>query len=168
MLYKSCLVCTWSSLLHKADSRLAPSQWETSLQSNAVSHWLGANLGSALLHMILCCRLGAKELPKRTPFKTNVTTTSLYMVMTDNAHNNFTFTKRISFLRANLFLVAPWFLSDLCNHWWGNGLSPVRCQAITPSTTRFLYLSTEGKSTFGCNLMKYANSFKLIFLELIN
>ena len=32
----------------RADSRLAPSQWETSLQSNAVSHWLGANLESAL------------------------------------------------------------------------------------------------------------------------
>ena len=28
----------------KVDFRLAPSQWETSLQSNAVSHWLGANL----------------------------------------------------------------------------------------------------------------------------
>ena len=28
----------------RADSRLAPSQRETSLQSNAVSHWLGANL----------------------------------------------------------------------------------------------------------------------------
>ena len=37
------------SLIHKADSMLnAPSQWETSLQSNAVSHWLGANLESAL------------------------------------------------------------------------------------------------------------------------
>ena len=35
-----------------ADSRLVPSQWETSLQSNAVSHWLGANLESAL-HTIL-------------------------------------------------------------------------------------------------------------------
>ena len=32
------------------DSRLEPSQWETSLQSNAVSHWLGANLESALAH----------------------------------------------------------------------------------------------------------------------
>ena len=32
----------------RADSRLAPSQWETSLQSNTVSHWLGANLESAL------------------------------------------------------------------------------------------------------------------------
>ena len=36
----------------RADSRLAPSQWETSLQSNAVSHWLGTNLESAL-HTIL-------------------------------------------------------------------------------------------------------------------
>ena len=32
----------------RADSRLASSQWETSLQSNAVSHWLSANLESAL------------------------------------------------------------------------------------------------------------------------
>ena len=31
-----------------ADSNFAPSQWETSLQSNAVSHWLGTNLESAL------------------------------------------------------------------------------------------------------------------------
>ena len=34
--------------IHRADSRLPPSQWEPSLQSNAVSHWLGANLDSAL------------------------------------------------------------------------------------------------------------------------
>ena len=33
---------------HRADFRFAPSQWETSLQSNAVSHWLGANLESPL------------------------------------------------------------------------------------------------------------------------
>ena len=33
----------------RADSRLVPSQWETSLQSNAVSHWLGASLESGLI-----------------------------------------------------------------------------------------------------------------------
>ena len=33
----------------RADSRLAPEQWGTSLQSNAVSHWLGANPESALI-----------------------------------------------------------------------------------------------------------------------
>ena len=32
----------------RTDSRFAPSQWETSSQSNVVSHWLGANLESAL------------------------------------------------------------------------------------------------------------------------
>ena len=32
----------------RADSRLAPSQWQTSLQSNSVSHWLGATLEWAL------------------------------------------------------------------------------------------------------------------------
>ena len=31
-------------LLFRADSRIAHSQWETLLQSNTVSHWLGANL----------------------------------------------------------------------------------------------------------------------------
>ena len=32
----------------RADHMFAPSQWETALQSNDVSHWLGANLESAL------------------------------------------------------------------------------------------------------------------------
>ena len=34
----------------RADSRFAPSQWETALLCNDVSHWLGASLESALLH----------------------------------------------------------------------------------------------------------------------
>ena len=39
----------WSQLNEsKADSRLLPSQWETSLQYNVVSHWLGANLEATL------------------------------------------------------------------------------------------------------------------------
>ena len=34
--------------IYSADSKFAASQWETLLQSNAISHWLGANLESAL------------------------------------------------------------------------------------------------------------------------
>ena len=37
----------------RADSRFAPNQWETSLQSNAPSHWLGANLESS--PDVCCC-----------------------------------------------------------------------------------------------------------------
>ena len=33
---------------NRADSRLAASQWETLVQSNTISHWLGAKLKSAL------------------------------------------------------------------------------------------------------------------------
>ena len=33
---------------HRADSRFAPSQWETALLCNDISHWLGASLESAL------------------------------------------------------------------------------------------------------------------------
>ena len=36
------------SHVNRADSRFSPIQWETALQSNAVSHWLGANLELAL------------------------------------------------------------------------------------------------------------------------
>ena len=36
--------------LFRAYARFAPSQLETSLQSNTVSHWLGTNLESALLY----------------------------------------------------------------------------------------------------------------------
>ena len=37
----------------RADSRLAPSQWKTALQSNAISQWLRANLASALYMLTL-------------------------------------------------------------------------------------------------------------------
>ena len=40
-------------LHYRADFRLAPSQWETSLQSNAVSNWLVANLESVLHYQFL-------------------------------------------------------------------------------------------------------------------
>ena len=42
-MYSSCI------LIHEADSRFAPSQWETALLCNDVSHWLGASLESALI-----------------------------------------------------------------------------------------------------------------------
>ena len=37
----------------RADSRFAPSQWETSLQSNTVSHWRGASLESTLHYTLV-------------------------------------------------------------------------------------------------------------------
>ena len=40
-------------MFSKAGSKLAPSQWATSLQSNTVSHWLGANLESTLCWHVL-------------------------------------------------------------------------------------------------------------------
>ena len=49
----------WNYLLFKrlytcirADSNLAPNQWQASLQNNAVAQWLGANLESALIYDI--------------------------------------------------------------------------------------------------------------------
>ena len=39
-----------SPYIYRADSRFVPSQWETTLLCNDVSHWLGASLESTL-HM---------------------------------------------------------------------------------------------------------------------
>ena len=41
-------------LLLRAVSSFAPSQWETALLCNDVSHWLGASLESALITMYYC------------------------------------------------------------------------------------------------------------------
>ena len=41
-----------SDVIYSAEARLAPSQWETALQSNGVSQWLGGNLESALWYII--------------------------------------------------------------------------------------------------------------------
>ena len=39
----------WMLFVLRTDSRFAPSQWETVLLCNDVSHWLGTNLESALI-----------------------------------------------------------------------------------------------------------------------
>ena len=39
----------FDQVIIRTDSRLAPCQLEMSLQSNAISHWLGANLESVLI-----------------------------------------------------------------------------------------------------------------------
>ena len=40
----------WNTI--RVDSRFALSQWETALLCNAISHWLGASLESALYHAL--------------------------------------------------------------------------------------------------------------------
>ena len=54
--------CEFKRLTHvlsffRADSRLAPSQWEMLLQSNTISHWLGANLESNLFFIAVLCSM---------------------------------------------------------------------------------------------------------------
>ena len=68
MQYCSSALFPW----HMADSRLAPSQWDTSLQSNAVFNWLGENFQSVLptlrwphwfMFSLLVSQIGDKPLP---------------------------------------------------------------------------------------------------------
>ena len=46
----------------RADCRLAPSQWETSLQSNTISHWLGINLEWVLWCTLILTHWGWDEM----------------------------------------------------------------------------------------------------------
>ena len=46
----------------RADSRFVPSQWETALLCNDVSHWLGANLESALRMLPACVAVVADDI----------------------------------------------------------------------------------------------------------
>ena len=51
------LISTSIYMYIRADSRFAPSQWETALLCNGVSHWLGASLKSALcIYVDAMCR----------------------------------------------------------------------------------------------------------------
>ena len=50
--------------------RLAPSQWETALLCNAISHWLGANQESALSQQwLIAYHLGLYLLSSKTPYR---------------------------------------------------------------------------------------------------
>ena len=54
---------TWIVIQFRAEPKLAPSQWETVLQSNAVSHWLSANL-EAVLQLPNCSKVPLKNIGK--------------------------------------------------------------------------------------------------------
>ena len=90
--------------LPPADSRFAPSQWETALLCNEVSHWLGASLDSALVSwsaghetttifhlnktiicIILCCLFQVKGLYKRRP-TANMLTDRMYQLDSYNMY----------------------------------------------------------------------------------
>ena len=71
----------WQSM-YRTDSRFAPSQWETALLCNDVSHWLVANLKSALMYscfrfisyithiMYICIRPNLKQGEQTRPHET--------------------------------------------------------------------------------------------------
>ena len=69
-LYYMLLILGWKSVSDMTDSRLAPNQWETSLQCNAISHWLGANLESALSQVTLSKWLKQPNHSKQNATKT--------------------------------------------------------------------------------------------------
>ena len=74
-------MCLWillssdtAILYHRADSKLAPSQRETLLQSNAISHWFGAYLESVLSQYILTySMIYWQQIPQKDPYHQETT-----------------------------------------------------------------------------------------------
>ena len=58
---------SFGRICSRVDSRVASSQWETSLQSNAVPHWLAANLESALIWYTTTVPSDTERFPKGNP-----------------------------------------------------------------------------------------------------
>ena len=54
-------VCSCYSMFLRDQSRYAPNQWETSLQCNDVSHWLGAHLDWSLVSNMAQTKVQHKE-----------------------------------------------------------------------------------------------------------
>ena len=69
------MYCTYT----RADSRFAPSQWETALLCNDVSHWLGASLESALY-------TNASWTKKNCEYHSNAVQTRSYSVLHKQRH----------------------------------------------------------------------------------
>ena len=88
----------------RVDFRLASNQWETSLQSNAVSHWLGANLESALYgNGALMCHFPQPQYVMRSSCK--------HKLNVERAHTTKTSTRDI--VKTTGWLWYRWF-----SFWW--------------------------------------------------
>ena len=97
---------------HRADSRFASSQWETSSQSNAVSYWLGANLEWALRYLYI------ESVPRALPSVLPVHTAS-------HTQSSRKLGSKSQEVGAKATLVVPVFTSSQENHlasWHGPGL----------------------------------------------
>ena len=111
-------ICAYS----RADSRFAPSQWETSLQSNAVSHWLGVNLESALLFCVW--PLNVRHIPKHVCVWKLLFVAEIYIC---NAHTVQTRSDHIQRIYRDNSRFAPsqWEMALLCSnisYWLGTSL----------------------------------------------
>ena len=111
----------------RTDSRFAPSQWETSLQSKAVSHWLGVNLESTLClhpHLIAQFRLIIRlQIPSGPWFNKKMPTYQYRksycgdktVVRSSYLHNGISYTgKMASFYWISRLVpgdTCPWFIS---------------------------------------------------------
>ena len=125
----------WPSWYHlgRAESRFAPSQWETSLQSNAFSHWLGANLDSTLPWYSACKWTWATSLclwlvkeglqwwhwqPTQTLYCTvrdDLTADSIHVTVTSSPPFYQLLFCHVGF-GPNYFLMADWPPRSLCSH----------------------------------------------------
>ena len=102
----------------RANSKLAPSQWKMSWQSNAVSHWLGANLESALYLEKIPTAGGPKVLdgPPVQKFECNwIITSGCDSWPTSQHHVSYLHVFHIAYLHTQAGTIWPAFADNIFN-----------------------------------------------------
>ena len=97
----------------KDDSRFTPSQWRTALLCHDVSHWLGANLESALNIAIDKVRLNHNNLNSITACFLTMERTSKYIHYNKRRFRHLITYYKVSVYRSGLYLHETWDSSEL-------------------------------------------------------
>ena len=89
----------------------APSQWETMLHCNVVSHWLGAYTKCSLCHL-------SKKPSKWTPPSSAIKTTHMLPFGTSNSHSFLTFPIVWNLLKLKAFMLKTGDIIPCSSHSW--------------------------------------------------
>ena len=164
----------------RADSRFAPSQWQTALLCNDVSHWLGANLGSALSYHWCYANLMTEHkddnqmqkfyysypsTSSTTVKKAKLSQMSWHFKVGRSAQKSYQITYQILTHWGRMTHI---FISNLTIVGSDNGLVPTRYQAIIWTNAGILLIGPFGTNFSAILIESLAFSFKKMLLKVLS
>ena len=148
---------------YMANSRFAPSQWETALLCNDISHWLGANLESALNYIrsdLIFSVLWMTVLRKYLPWETCVIIIWVmddYLCLTPIASFNLI---EKNYPEHGLVITSHSDMHDLIAHPCLRSIF-LACKFSNKSFTKFVWWLSSTLLTLQCQLLCSRSTFLL-------